>query len=50
MSFTASESVQLPTVLIGGLASTVTGEGSYWTAAREMTNGDTDGDVIAMEQ
>ena len=45
VSFTSSESVQLPTVLIGGLSSTVTGEGLYWTAAREMDAGDTDGNV-----
>ena len=48
VSFTASESIQLPTVTIGGLAATVSGSTKSWQAKRTMTAADADG-MVAFE-
>ena len=45
VSFTASEALLLPTVLINGIEATVTGKIETWTAQREMGDSDTDGMV-----
>ena len=43
--FEASESLQIPTVTIGGAAAEVTGNIRSWQASRAMTSADVDGDV-----
>ena len=48
VSFTASESLQLPTVTIGGLPATVSGSTKSWQAKRTMTAADADG-MVAFE-
>jgi len=45
VSFTASESIQTPTVTIGGLPATVSGATKNWQAKRAMTAADVDGMV-----
>ena len=45
ITFTTSEEIQSPTVFIGGLAASVTGEASTWSASRAMTADDVEGVV-----
>jgi hypothetical protein len=48
LQFTATESLMKPTVTIGGVAATVSGQHNGWSAVRTMTSEDTDG-VLAFE-
>ncbi|MDP6401904.1 MAG: FlgD immunoglobulin-like domain containing protein [Candidatus Marinimicrobia bacterium] len=45
VTMVASESTQSPDVIIGGTIATVTGSGTAWTAARTLTEDDTEGSI-----